>query len=417
MNSNVNATLVHREPEIVDPCNPSPCGINAECNVRNNAGSCTCVKDYYGDPYHECRPECMLSSDCPNTRACLNNKCVDPCPGMCGLNAECFVMNHSPSCSCLPGYTGNPSQACREIPKRRCFFRILAAREPRSLMFTIICSSLLFGTIEIEHTPIDPCRPSPCGPYSQCRNVNEHAVCSCQANYIGSPPACRPECTVSSECAMDKACIKQSCLDPCPGTCGFNARCTVINHNPICSCPSGFTGDPFERCVPEESKLSPFFAIHRIEMRKFATVNNFRSSFRPSAAPFLEQVVQAEPTNPCLPSPCGPNSQCRAVGNVPACSCLPNYVGRAPNCRPECTINAECSGNLACVNEKCADPCPGSCGPNAVCRVIEHSPSCSCQTGYTGDPFSGCTVIPCKISFHFPTIFYCFFSCTVYEVL
>uniref|UniRef100_A0A182XBR0 EGF-like domain-containing protein n=1 Tax=Anopheles quadriannulatus TaxID=34691 RepID=A0A182XBR0_ANOQN len=324
-----NPVIIHREPEIVDPCNPSPCGINAECNVRNNAGSCTCVKDYYGDPYHECRPECMLSSDCPNTRACLNNKCVDPCPGMCGLNAECFVMNHSPSCSCLPGYTGNPSQACREIPK------------------------------QIEHTPIDPCRPSPCGPYSQCRNVNEHAVCSCQANYIGSPPACRPECTVSSECAMDKACIKQSCLDPCPGTCGFNARCTVINHNPICSCPSGFTGDPFERCVPEE-----------------------------------KQVVQAEPTNPCLPSPCGPNSQCRAVGNVPACSCLPNYVGRAPNCRPECTINAECSGNLACVNEKCADPCPGSCGPNAVCRVIEHSPSCSCQTGYTGDPFSGCTVIP-----------------------
>lgn len=103
--------------------------------------------------------------------------------------------------------------------------------------------------------PINPCRPSPCGPYSECRVVNQHAVCSCQKNYIGTPPACRPECTVSSECPQDKACMNQRCIDPCPGTCGLNARCNVINHNPICSCSPGFTGDPFIRCLPEESKL------------------------------------------------------------------------------------------------------------------------------------------------------------------
>lgn len=114
-----NFVLVQREPEHVDSCNPSPCGVNAECNVRNNAGSCTCLPDYFGDPYHECRPECVLNTDCPKTRSCLNNKCKDPCPGMCGLNAECFVSNHAPTCSCLSGYTGNPSVACHEIPKCR----------------------------------------------------------------------------------------------------------------------------------------------------------------------------------------------------------------------------------------------------------------------------------------------------------
>lgn len=102
--------------------------------------------------------------------------------------------------------------------------------------------------------PQNPCIPSPCGPYSQCNEVNSHAVCSCVPNYIGTPPACRPECTSSSECSLDRACINQKCVDPCPGTCGVNARCHVTNHNPICSCSPSFTGDPFIRCLPEESK-------------------------------------------------------------------------------------------------------------------------------------------------------------------
>lgn len=100
----------------------------------------------------------------------------------------------------------------------------------------------------------NPCKPSPCGPYSNCRAQNNHAVCSCLANYIGAPPNCRAECMSSSECPQDKACYNERCKDPCPGTCGQNANCRVINHNPICTCLSGFTGDPFVQCVYEESK-------------------------------------------------------------------------------------------------------------------------------------------------------------------
>ena len=96
--------------------------------------------------------------------------------------------------------------------------------------------------------------PSPCGPNSQCREINNHAVCSCTLGYVGVPPMCRPECVVSSECSLDKACINQKCVDPCPGTCGENARCKVVNHNPICTCSSGFTGDPFIRCIKIERK-------------------------------------------------------------------------------------------------------------------------------------------------------------------
>ena len=116
----------------------------------------------------------------------------------------------------------------------------------------------------------------------------------------------------------------------------------------------------------------------------------------PSDLCFLEPPVQPPSGNPCVPSPCGPNSQCRVVGNTPACSCLPHYVGRAPNCRPECTISAECLSNLACQNERCRDPCPGSCGVQATCVVVKHAPVCTCQPGFTGDPFAGCSLIPCK---------------------
>lgn len=100
----------------------------------------------------------------------------------------------------------------------------------------------------------NPCQPSPCGPYSNCREINGHAVCSCQSNYIGSPPNCRPECIRSSECSQDKSCIEQKCKDPCPGTCGINSKCRVVNHNPICTCLDGYSGDPFVRCIYENSK-------------------------------------------------------------------------------------------------------------------------------------------------------------------
>ena len=65
---------------------------------------------------------------------------------------------------------------------------------------------------------------------------------------MGAPPSCRPECVVSGECPLTRACVNQKCTDPCLGACGLQARCEVINHSPICSCREGQTGDPFRSC-------------------------------------------------------------------------------------------------------------------------------------------------------------------------
>lgn len=135
------------------PCENNPCGSNAICKERNGVGSCTCLPDYFGDPYIGCRPECLLNDHCSKNRACINNKCKDPCPGICGRNAECFVINHSPSCECLSGYTGNPSVGCHETPKSM-FLHI--SFECLLIHFFIYLSKLLLQSMYALPIPVDP---------------------------------------------------------------------------------------------------------------------------------------------------------------------------------------------------------------------------------------------------------------------
>lgn len=108
---------------------------------------------------------------------------------------------------------------------------------------------LILYFLLLAPTPTNPCNPSPCGPSSQCREISNIAVCSCIPGYLGNPPTCRPECTTSAECPLNKACNNYKCINPCKGACGVRALCEVVNHNPICSCSIDFTGDPFTRCV------------------------------------------------------------------------------------------------------------------------------------------------------------------------
>lgn len=103
--------LATTPPVLDDPCTPSPCGKNALCNE----GQCNCLSEYQGDPYVECRPECVLNSECPRDKSCVRNKCVDPCPGTCATNAICEVHNHVAMCHCPDKMTGNAFFECRTV--------------------------------------------------------------------------------------------------------------------------------------------------------------------------------------------------------------------------------------------------------------------------------------------------------------
>ena len=95
---------------------------------------------------------------------------------------------------------------------------------------------------------LEPCEGDPCGRYAQCKDISGVAACSCLPGYVGTPPNCRPECLIHSECPSDKACINEKCRDPCPGACGAYAECSVIQHNAVCRCQSGYEGDAFSAC-------------------------------------------------------------------------------------------------------------------------------------------------------------------------
>lgn len=129
------------------------------------------------------------------------------------------------------------------------------------------------------------------------------------------------------------------------------------------------------------SRCTPFFSIFVLIYNKF----NIFSKSHPA--------IQISHDYPCEPSPCGQFAQCNDQNGVAECKCLPNYYGYPPNCRPECTVNSDCPNIKACVNEHCVDPCPGACGLNTVCNVINHTPNCACQSGYEGDAFVQCQPI------------------------
>ena len=59
--------------------------------------------------------------------------------------------------------------------------------------------------------------------------------------------------------------------------------------------------------------------------------------------------------------------------------------------KPECLSDPECPTHLACIQEKCQDPCfTHSCGQNAECKVKNHRALCVCLYGFVGDPYTLC---------------------------
>ncbi|XP_075154214.1 uncharacterized protein LOC142227620 [Haematobia irritans] len=420
--------------EHIEPCVPNPCGSNAECLSNSRVGSCVCLPNFFGNPYEGCRPECVLNSDCPSSKACIQTKCQDPCPGICGQNAVCLVTNHLPSCNCYTGYSGDPYRICHAIQESKEFNRLYNSVQD-NLPSLISLETFRVGEPVVY---VNPCVPSPCGHNAQCREINQQAVCSCLPEFVGIPPACRPECTTNSECPLSTACVNRKCQDPCPGACGHNAECRVINHNAICSCLPEYMGDAFSRCYPKPPPIRDTPDIINLEPAprpQYPTTSRptiideepsprpqhpttsrppiiFEES-KPTRKPTLHvtipstpptplvvtrrplhghlpAVIAEEPINPCYPSPCGFYAQCHNRRGVAICTCLSSYVGTPPNCRPECTIHSDCPAHLACFNSKCSDPCPGSCGFNARCQVVNHVPICICHPGLTGDPFEEC---------------------------
>jgi len=367
-----------------DPCAVNnPCGENAICENNGQRPTCSCPDGHAGDPYVRCvRGDCIANEDCNVDQACKDFRCVDPCSFSCGNGADCTPRNHVAICRCPRGRTGDPFQGCRAFTRseicEKCGLNTECEVGPDD---TPICKCLpdyigdplreckrecessfeCSASEECQNFKCVPvCRDGVCGENALCEARNNRATCKCPPDFLGDGfTRCYTECTRHDDCSQNQACVKFKCRDPCfepdPNVCGQGANCEVRNHKPICSCPRGFTGDPFQSC------------------RAFTKADL------------------------CQPNPCGEGADCtpgndRSGSDRPVCLCPKGTRGNPlQRCtRGECAHDGDCGSDRACYNFKCIDPCDDACGIEAQCKALNHGAICSCPAGYIGDPLSAC---------------------------
>lgn len=185
-----------------NPCSKSVCGKNALCQASDHRAVCLCPDGYKGEPKQNCIPyECTVDEDCePNKHCDSSGACRNPCleHNICGINAQCRVINRKAQCSCPPSYIGN-------------------------------------SRIECKINKGDECLRNPCGEHSKCRDIPGGFECSCAPGCIGDPYR-------GCICDMTNLCKNKPC--------GVNAACQVINNKEAqCYCPPSYpSGDPHIEC-------------------------------------------------------------------------------------------------------------------------------------------------------------------------
>lgn len=310
-------TAACRNAHCTNPCHDDPnvCGANALCTATAHAAVCSCPPNTRGDPHTECRRiECSDNNDCDARKSCIDYHCVDPCSlsNSCGQNADCSVENHVGVCSCRPGHTGNP----------------------------------LLGCVSIQYCSSDQ---------------------QCQAGTICNAGVCCALCTSNRECIGDQLCLQ----GVCQSTCHSNATCPDFQYclNNICTQEVRCRGDA--DCDSDETCVQDSFG-------------------------------RSECKNACNGRTlCGRNAECTARNHATVCSCKAGFTGDAKSgCRRiECESDEECSSDKMCDGNMCKIAClmGGSngtpCGVNALCSAENHKQVCYCQPGFTGNPLTQCEAI------------------------
>ncbi|GLH12973.1 Uncharacterized protein GBIM_17629, partial [Gryllus bimaculatus] len=141
---------------------------------------------------YEDRSLCRSSAECERSKACLQGRCLDPCPGVCGNGAICRVVQHTPTCYCPEGTLGNPFVKCApQIGGPMC--SVDSDCNPTSFCVNGRCENR--------------CRTNPpvCGLNTVCTANPRSVDCRCLEGFIGNPfKACFPQ-EGTYECFSRKA--------------------------------------------------------------------------------------------------------------------------------------------------------------------------------------------------------------------
>ncbi|XP_022245556.1 fibrillin-1-like, partial [Limulus polyphemus] len=467
-----------------NPCTfPESCGKYATCVPNNHRPVCTCPVSFTGDPNVQCthtpidvctRDEecsigniceegtcidaCRTDNSCPYDKSCINKRCQNPCSfyGTCGIRANCRPVNHEAVCSCPPDYIGNADKLC--VPETTdvcksyedCGFGSICVGGncQEGCLSDNDCSSDLAC---ISQHCQNPCTiPGSCGINATCISDFHRPICSCKIGYVGDPYvkctlgnesycttdavcpiqqicesfSCVIGCRSDHNCAFEEACINRICQNPCSvfGACGRNSICEPINHQPECSCPPNFRGNPNVICSSDRD--GDCNKDQDCELGEICNNNLCIGGCRDhNNCPNNKICFSGQCQNPCLlPNSCGQNAMCQPVNHEVVCSCPENFIGNPyvkchpvtdPYCKKDvdcpigkicktdkcivgCRSDANCGFKESCLNNHCQNPCKifGACGENAECRPHNHDRVCTCLPQFTGNPRLQCVPIP-----------------------
>lgn len=297
-------------------------------------------------------PDCQTDLNCATNAACRPDelgvlKCVDVCREFnCPQHSTCHASNHRGVCHCEPGYTGNPSHrsGCRPLPRDQCQNDVQCPQTHR-------CEAQ--GNVR---KCVAVCDSTRCGPGAVCVANNHVAQCQCPpGKFTGDPndlvQGCSSVvCLKNEDCPTDKACnrLDYTCYDVCLDACGENAICLAENHRYNCKCPPGYRPQP--------------------------------------VADIACGVIDL-----CDPNPCHSSARCSPSGGTHKCQCPTGMVGDpyTTGCHPKGMCpngNDDCQLDSVCLNGRCASPCDGACGSNAICNVVNRKPICTCPTNFQPNP-------------------------------
>ena len=238
----------------------------------------------------------------------------------------------------------------------------------------------------INRLCVTPCN---CGQNAECKVTNHYAACFCKPGYSGNPQfgCVKLGCETDSQCNGDKVCYNGECLNPCilGDPCASNAVCFGSDHRARCKCPSGYDGNPFEKCERVECQTND-------DCPRDRACSNRRC------------------VNPCstfADPPCASNAICYVHDHAAACKCpdrFPEgnpltYCERTPlrPAEPECRSDTDCPSRLACIRNECLDPCRtlSPCSKSAMCGVLDSVPVrtmvCTCPEGYVPNNEGDCS--------------------------
>ena len=112
------------------------------------------------------------------------------------------------------------------------------------------------------------------------------------------------ECQDDDECPDTKRCKNYECQDPCLDIiCGTRATCAAESHRPLCKCPPGLEGDPFEACT--EVGCTSNFECADNEKCDYLTSSSNRKECQPL----------------CRHNPCASGASCSASNHKEICTC------------------------------------------------------------------------------------------------